>query len=389
MGLRAPACIGLVRTLQREPRLRSCRGSEPPAGVQGVYRSLGRPRFREIDGWWPRAMALWGKRSSIPPLELGRASERGYIIRRASGSDSRSPPSLQGSSVSTLVESACGQMPSQLSRTDPSTPAEDAARTAWTAVLGRARRDLPPVAFEMWFSGLTPGKVKGQVIELIAPSGYVKSWLSGHYMDLIAAATEESVGPTARIRLRVAPTTAAGSEDVAPPSGTRPATGPGARRATPGDREGTAPHRKRWTGRWPSCHPSQSATPSTPSSRGRQQVRPRGGAGRGRGPAVQGVQPPVHLRRGGPGQDPPAVRHRQHMSSPWPPGPGSATSPRRASSPSSSRPSGSAGATSSSDSTATWTCCCWTTCSSWPGQRRPRPSSSTRSTTCTSTSARS
>jgi chromosomal replication initiator protein len=71
-------------------------------------------------------------------------------------------------------------------------------------VLDRARQDLPPAAFEMWFAKLTPGKVKGEVVELVAPNGYVRSWLSGHYMDLIQAAVGETLGGSMKVRLKAA-----------------------------------------------------------------------------------------------------------------------------------------------------------------------------------------
>jgi chromosomal replication initiator protein len=117
-------------------------------------------------------------------------------------------------------------MPSQLKATDPSS-AGDAARTAWAAVLERAKRDLPAAAFDMWFSGLAPGRLKGQVVELVAPNGYVKSWLAGHYMDLIAAAVRESTGGTLRVRVRASRAPEPGSNHTgATAAGDPPASGP-------------------------------------------------------------------------------------------------------------------------------------------------------------------
>jgi len=82
---------------------------------------------------------------------------------------------------------------------------ESPAERACAAVVERARRDLPSSAFEMWFAGLAPGKLRGDVVELVAPSPYVRSWLSGHYMDLIHASVGSVLGPSARVRLRTAP----------------------------------------------------------------------------------------------------------------------------------------------------------------------------------------
>ncbi len=102
------------------------------------------------------------------------------------------------------MESACGQMPSPLSNSNLAGSTDHPAHAAWTAVLERAKLELPPAAFDMWFSALEPGKSKGRVVELVAPSGYVRSWLSGHYMDLIAAAVADRLGPAARVHLRAA-----------------------------------------------------------------------------------------------------------------------------------------------------------------------------------------
>jgi chromosomal replication initiator protein len=90
---------------------------------------------------------------------------------------------------------------------------------ACAAVLERARRDLPEAAFEMWFAGLAPGKVRGDVVELLTPSPYVRTWLSGHYMDLIAASVATALGPGVRVRLRAAPSGPPPSSDGGAPAG--------------------------------------------------------------------------------------------------------------------------------------------------------------------------
>ncbi|HJP66736.1 MAG TPA: chromosomal replication initiator protein DnaA [Actinomycetota bacterium] len=92
------------------------------------------------------------------------------------------------------------------------------AQAACAAVLERAKRDLPSAAFEMWFSALTPGRLKGQVVEVVAPSAYVKSWLSGHYMDLITAAVREALDAPLRVRIRAQRSQEASSPE-APSSG--------------------------------------------------------------------------------------------------------------------------------------------------------------------------
>jgi len=78
------------------------------------------------------------------------------------------------------------------------------AHTVWVAVLDRARHELSEAQFELWFADLLPGKAKGTVIELVAPSSYVKGWLTSRYMDLLQASARKSLGPTARVRIATA-----------------------------------------------------------------------------------------------------------------------------------------------------------------------------------------
>jgi len=80
-------------------------------------------------------------------------------------------------------------------------PQEPPARAALAAVLERARRDLSEAQFELWFASLAAGEVRGNVVELVAPSTYVKGWLAGHHMELIRASARQALGPDARVRL--------------------------------------------------------------------------------------------------------------------------------------------------------------------------------------------
>ena len=82
------------------------------------------------------------------------------------------------------------------------------AQAAHHAVLERARRHLPEASFKLWFADLAPGELNGDVLDLVAPNGYVKRWLTSHYMDLITASVREVLGPKARVRLRLDPAAA-------------------------------------------------------------------------------------------------------------------------------------------------------------------------------------
>ncbi|HYT78510.1 MAG TPA: chromosomal replication initiator protein DnaA [Actinomycetota bacterium] len=77
------------------------------------------------------------------------------------------------------------------------------SRATWAAIMDRARRDLPEAAFNLWFADLRPGDLRGDVLELIVPSAYVKNWLAAHHMDLITGSAREILGPAAKVRLKL------------------------------------------------------------------------------------------------------------------------------------------------------------------------------------------
>jgi chromosomal replication initiator protein len=99
-------------------------------------------------------------------------------------------------------------------------------------VLAKARRELSEPSFTLWFAELRPGALSDSVLELLAPTPYVKRWLSGHYMPLIADSVRDALGPEIRVRLRVPPAPAdggAGDDDgskaARTTSGRRPGRG--------------------------------------------------------------------------------------------------------------------------------------------------------------------
>src|SRR5919198_5582783 len=92
-------------------------------------------------------------------------------------------------------------MTSPLAERSVGAPVEP-ARATWEAVVERARRDLPEAAFNLWFSELRTGELKGDAFEIIVPSTYVKNWLLAHHMDLITASVRDVLGPKAKVRLK-------------------------------------------------------------------------------------------------------------------------------------------------------------------------------------------
>jgi chromosomal replication initiator protein len=74
---------------------------------------------------------------------------------------------------------------------------------AWARALERIRRDLAESSYKMWFSDVEARALPDGVLELVAPSEYVKSWLAQNYMDLLTKAVREAGGRELAIRLAV------------------------------------------------------------------------------------------------------------------------------------------------------------------------------------------
>ena len=133
---------------------------------------------------------------------------------------------------------------------------------------------------------------------------------------------------------------------------------------------------------------STRATRSSLRHRGVQPLRPRRRPRRGRdaGPLLQ---PAVHLRRAGPGQDPPAARHRPLRPRELPALPGALRLDRDVPERVRRRHPHQHDASASSAATARSTCCSSTTSSSWRARSSSRRSSSTPSTPSTAPTGRS
>jgi chromosomal replication initiator protein len=109
-------------------------------------------------------------------------------------------------------------------------------------MMGRARRELPEAAFSLWFADLTPGELRGDVLEIIAPNAYVKNWLAAHHVALMAAAAREVLGRSVTIRIKILRPQRRGEAAGPPtPSGTR------RRQPTLDDAIGASPFPDRYT----------------------------------------------------------------------------------------------------------------------------------------------
>jgi len=103
---------------------------------------------------------------------------------------------------------------------------EHAAERTWAHVVDLARTELSESSFSMWFTGVRATGLHDGVLEVRAPSEYVRERLAKHYVDLIRRAAAEALGSSVNVRLAAdaegerAPIQV--REPAAPPAALRP-----------------------------------------------------------------------------------------------------------------------------------------------------------------------
>ncbi len=182
---------------------------------------------------------------------------------------------------------------------------EREAHDTWAHVLERARAELPETTVVMWFADVDPVSMQDGVLALSVPSDMVRERLQHNHIDLIHSAAVQAAGADVEIRLDVDEAIRRPVDDVIviPDAPAEPSTVAAGQVAVAGRRSGR-PLRGRSGPAVPQLHVRR-VRPGT-----EQPVRARGGDGRRRGAAVEGLQPVVHLRRRRAGQDPPPDRRR-------------------------------------------------------------------------------
>jgi chromosomal replication initiator protein len=113
---------------------------------------------------------------------------------------------------------------------------EEAAESTWSRVVERARSELSESSFSMWFQDVRATRLRDGVLDVLAPSEYVKDRLAKNYADLIRTAATEALGLPVRVRFRAAPPETAALQadpDPRPPS-SRSSTDPSRQVVTPG-----------------------------------------------------------------------------------------------------------------------------------------------------------
>ncbi len=106
---------------------------------------------------------------------------------------------------------------------------QEAAESTWSHVVERARRELPESSFSMWFQGVRATSLHDGILEVLAPSEYVKDRLAKNYGDLILEAATEAVGLPVEIQFDAAETETVAAQpetEVPPPERSIPRPGP-------------------------------------------------------------------------------------------------------------------------------------------------------------------
>jgi chromosomal replication initiator protein len=81
-------------------------------------------------------------------------------------------------------------------------PDQEARRT-WSAVLERARVELPETTFLMWFTDVRPVRLEGEVLSLAVPSQFVRERLQHNHLSLIEGTAQEASGRHVKIDMVV------------------------------------------------------------------------------------------------------------------------------------------------------------------------------------------
>ena len=82
---------------------------------------------------------------------------------------------------------------------------EEAAERTWSQVADRARRELAESSYAMWFTGVRATSLRDGVLEIAAPSDYVRDWLAKHYVQMIERVASDAAGGPVRVQFVVAP----------------------------------------------------------------------------------------------------------------------------------------------------------------------------------------
>ncbi len=93
--------------------------------------------------------------------------------------------------------------------------ADNGPEALWQRAAERIRAEVSDGTFRMWFSEVTARSMAGGVLELAAPSEYVKTWLTSRHLDLVTRAVSDEAGEPIQLRLVVGERPATATEAIA------------------------------------------------------------------------------------------------------------------------------------------------------------------------------
>ena len=92
------------------------------------------------------------------------------------------------------------------------------AADVWTEIADRLRSAISDQTYHTWFGEVRTRSVDGGVVVLETPNGFSRSWIEGHYLELLSGAARDLLGSEARVRsiVRELPQEAPELEDRGP-----------------------------------------------------------------------------------------------------------------------------------------------------------------------------
>jgi chromosomal replication initiator protein len=77
------------------------------------------------------------------------------------------------------------------------------AEHVWTEISGRVRETVSDQTYQTWFGDIRPRELDQDELTLEVPNDFTRSWIDGHFADLIGSAARDLLGPSGRVRVLV------------------------------------------------------------------------------------------------------------------------------------------------------------------------------------------
>jgi chromosomal replication initiator protein len=77
------------------------------------------------------------------------------------------------------------------------------AEHVWTEIAERVREAVSDQTYHTWFGDVRPRSLDDDELLLEAPNDFTRSWIDGHFSELIGVAARDLLGPAGRVRVLV------------------------------------------------------------------------------------------------------------------------------------------------------------------------------------------